>query len=74
MTSKRRYFSRIELSAKNLANLIEDILEVSRIEQGKLDFTPSKIQPEEVIKELVEELKPKAEEKNLKLIFKPKRE
>jgi len=71
---QKKYFFRIEISAKNLGNLIEDILEVSRIEQGRLDFTPAKIQPQEITKNLVEELKMKAEAKGLKLIFEPKAE
>ncbi len=71
---QKKDFSRVEISAKNLGNLIEDILEVSRIEQGKLDFTPAKIHPQETIKEVVEELTPKAKEKNLKLLFEPKEE
>lgn len=57
-----------------MGNLIEDILEVSRIEQGRLDFTPAKIQPQEIIKNVVEELKMKAEAKGLKLIFTPEDE
>ena len=72
--TQKKYFSRIEISAKNLGNLIEDILEVSRIEQGRLDFTPAKIQPQDIIKEVIEELKLKAEGKGLKLFFEPKDE
>lgn len=71
---QKKYFSRIEISAKNLTDLIEDILEVSRIEQGRLDFRPSKVQPERVIEEVIDELEPKAKEKNLTIFFEPKKE
>lgn len=71
---QKKYFSRIEISAKNLTNLIEDILEVSRIEQGRLDFVPARINPQSLIREVVEELKLKAEGKGLKLFFEEKTE
>lgn len=66
---QKQYFSRIEISAKNLSDLIEDILEVSRIEQGRLDFTAQKVFPPRLIKETVEEFKLKAEQKGIKLFF-----
>lgn len=69
---QKKFFSRVEISAKNLSDLIEDILEVSRIEQGRLDFTPIKVFPSPVTKEIIEEFKLKAEQKNLKLIFEEK--
>jgi len=71
---QKKSFLRVEISAKNLSNLIEDILQVARIEQKRLDFTPEKVQPLNIIKEVVEELKPKAEEKGLRLVFEPKEE
>ncbi len=71
---QKEYLNRIKISAKNLSILISDILEVSRIEQGRLDFAPQKLSPVKVIKETVAELKIKAEQKNLKLFFKEKEE
>jgi len=70
----QRYLSRISISSKSLSDLIYDMLEVSRIEQGRLDFAPQKISPQKIIKEIVEEFKPKAESKNLQLIFREKEE
>jgi len=64
----------IEISAKNLSNLISDILEVSRIEQGKLDFTPRKLNLKKEIKEIIFEFEKKAKEKNLKLLFEEPKE
>ena len=54
-----------KISANNLINLVYDILEVSRIEQARLDFTPKAISPAEEIKGIVEELRGKAEGKKL---------
>ena len=71
---QKEYLKRIKISAKNLSILISDILEVSRIEQGRLDFTSRKLSPIKVIEETVAELKIKAEQKKLKLVFKGKEE
>lgn len=71
---QKEYFFRIEISAKNLSNLIDDILEVARIEQGRLDFTPQIIQAQKIIDETVKELELKAKEKGLKLVFQSKEE
>lgn len=64
-------FERIEISAANLGNLISDILTVSRLEGGRLDFTPSLIDLNKEVKEIVNEFLPKAREKNLLLYFSP---
>jgi signal transduction histidine kinase len=71
---QREDFSRISISAKNLSDLISDMLEVSRIEQGRLDFTPQKISPPKIISEIIKEFEIKAETKGLKLIFEEKEE
>jgi len=71
---EKEYLRRIDISAKNLGNLIDDILQVSRIQQGRLDLTPKRIQPETVIKEVIKELELKAQKKGLKLIFQPQEE
>ncbi|MCK4354871.1 HAMP domain-containing histidine kinase [Candidatus Parcubacteria bacterium] len=64
---RKEHLFRIESSAKNLSELIYDILEVSRIEQGRLDFTYKQIFPAGIINEVVQELKLKADQKYLKL-------
>ncbi|MCD6148120.1 HAMP domain-containing histidine kinase [bacterium] len=71
---EKEYLRRIDISAKNLGNLIDDILQVSRIQQGRLDITPKRIQPETVIKEVIKELELKAQKKGLKLVFQPREE
>lgn len=61
----------IEGAAERLGILVEDLLNVSRIEQGRmtLNLRPADLNP--VILELVEELKIQAKEKNLKLEYVP---
>lgn len=58
-------------SADRLANLVEDLLNVSRIEQGRLktDNKPTDISG--IIKEIVAELKVQADEKKLELALVP---
>lgn len=53
----------------DLNTLINDLLDVSRIEQGRLSITLQKIQVNEVISEVITKIKPLAQEKNLSLIF-----
>ncbi len=63
---------RVETSIKRLNALISDILNVVRIEQGRLSFEPERILPKKLIQETAEELRGKALSKNLKLeIFLP---
>lgn len=62
-------FERIEISAKNLTNLIEDILKVSRIEQGRLDFTPKRLSLNQELSQIFSEFERKAKEKNLELYY-----
>lgn len=71
---QREYVSRVIISSTRLTNLISDMLEVSRIEQGRTSFVLEKVSPREVIKEVVVELKQKAEDKGLKIVFEEKPE
>ncbi len=65
--AQKGYLDVIKVSTKNLGNLISDILEVSRIEQGRLDFTPQKISPVATIKEAIKELQMEADKKKLEI-------
>lgn len=66
---QKEFFKRAKVSAKNLSDLMYDILEVSRLEQGRLDFTPQKLSPPKIITEIVQDLKIKAEQKELSLLL-----
>ena len=66
---QKEFFQRAKVSAKNLSDLMYDILEVSRLEQGRLDFTPQKISPPKIITEIVQDLKIKAAGKGLSLVL-----
>jgi signal transduction histidine kinase len=63
------YLERAENSAKNLILLVEDLLEVSRIEQGRVDFTPKVFSPQKEIEQVISDFWGKAKEKKLYLVF-----
>jgi signal transduction histidine kinase len=71
---QKTYLSRIVASSQRLNELISDMLVVSRIEQGRIELKPQKVYPPKIIKEIIEELKFKAQEKQLNLIFQEKEE
>ncbi|MFA7169557.1 MAG: HAMP domain-containing sensor histidine kinase [Candidatus Paceibacterota bacterium] len=62
--------NRIMLSSGRLEALVEDLLDVSRLEQGRLSFEKKNIQIEPIIKEIVSQLSVTAERKKLKLTYK----
>ncbi len=59
----------IEKSSQHLATLVEDLLNVSRIEQGRLKIEPQLIEIAPVILEVIEELKPQAQAKKIDLKY-----
>ena len=59
--------ARVSISAKRLNDLVSDILNVVRIQQGRLSFVPKKILPVEIAREVMEELRVKAQKAGLKL-------
>lgn len=61
------YLKAIANSSDRMAELVEDLLNVSRIEQGRLQFDMQLIEPETVISQVVKELKVPATEKDLNL-------
>ncbi len=61
-------FDAIKRNSDQLKRLINNILEISRIEAGKFELINTKINPSEKIKFVVENLKPLAENKGIKLL------
>lgn len=61
---------RILKNGKNLLMLVNEILDFSRLEAGKLDIKPEIFDLAKVINAVVVEMRPLAEEKNLTLILK----
>ena len=65
----KEYSRRIDISSKQLAFLVEDMLDVSRIEQGRMKFEISKIVVPDFIKNILPDYESLAKQKGLKLLF-----
>ena len=63
------YMDRVYRSAKRLARLIADMLNISRIEEGRLSVEKQDVDLVETINQVLEELKFKAEEHKQKMVF-----
>lgn len=57
-----RYLTRAFLSTERLISLVNDMLNVSRIESGRIEINPKSFELAQLVKEVVEEVKPKAVE------------
>jgi signal transduction histidine kinase len=66
-----RYTANISNSAKRLVVLVNDFLEVARLQAGKMKIEEKEIDICEVLTKAVEDLDVMAKEKGLKLIYKP---
>ncbi|MDK9725648.1 MAG: response regulator [Sterolibacteriaceae bacterium MAG5] len=62
-----RYLETINRSGQHLLSLINDILEISRIESGKLELKAEAFAPTEMLESLVAMLQPEAQAKGLAL-------
>ncbi len=65
----KRYLYRTLISTERLINLVNDMLNISRIESGRIEIAPSSFDIVNLIKEIMEEVKAKADEKRLQLIL-----
>lgn len=63
------YILKIDISTKELDSLVADILDVSRIEQGRMSFEFAKINPSETIDQVISSLTLSAKEKSLDISF-----
>ncbi|MFY9479766.1 MAG: response regulator [Aquabacterium sp.] len=70
MPSKvRNYVNKAHRAAGNLLQILNDILDVSKIESGKLELECTEFQLESVVSHMAEVLGVRAEEKRLELLF-----
>jgi signal transduction histidine kinase/ligand-binding sensor domain-containing protein len=64
---RRGYLIMVQKSAESLLAILNDILDVSKIEAGKLALTPVDFDLRECVEETLRTLRPRAAEKNLSL-------
>ena len=67
-TEQKGMFESIFQASDRLKQLIEDVLDVSRIEAGKMKFSISEIEADEMTRKCVNEIRVSAKEKNLDII------
>ncbi|MBN1910002.1 MAG: response regulator [Pirellulales bacterium] len=66
---RQDYLATIHKSGKHLLGLINDILDLSKIEAGKLEIQKVRCSPHEIIAEIVSVLRVRAQEKGLHLEY-----
>lgn len=65
--TQKQYLENIQISARTLLDLLHDILDLSKIEAGKLDLDPTPSNIKKIVLETVRIIHLTAERKNLKL-------
>jgi len=66
--AQRDYIQTNSLSANNLLDLINDILDVSKIEAGRLELSPDKFNLQELFESVADILAPRVSKKDLELV------
>lgn len=61
----KNYLNKIQAASKHLLNLINDILDMSRIESGKVQIEESEVSLRDVLLDVDNLIRPMAEEKNI---------
>jgi PAS domain S-box-containing protein len=67
----RDFISKAHESAQHLGRLFQDLLDVTKAEDGRLANNPRVVDVVEYTKEIIDGLKPRADAKNLRVFFKP---
>jgi len=65
--SQKKYLGQVYQSGERLLKLIEDLLSISRIEAGKMEFIFQPVDLEKITQDVVQELLPQAKQKGLYL-------
>jgi PAS domain S-box-containing protein len=69
-----KYLSNISISGKHLLKLIDDILDLSKVEAGKMELYPEEFSVPEMFEEIKVTLAPLALKRNIKMIWETKGE
>ncbi|MBO0321417.1 response regulator [Muricauda sp. CAU 1633] len=67
--SLQEYLSLMDISSKKLLLLVNDILEIDKIESGKVNFREDIFSPLEELKNIISIYRPNAEEKGLQILL-----
>ena len=66
---QKDYANTIQKSSKNLLEIINDILDLSKIESGKTEITSSEFNIVDIVEDIINLLTPAALEKNIELFY-----
>ncbi|MEL4306243.1 PAS domain-containing sensor histidine kinase [Methanococcoides sp. LMO-2] len=66
---QKRYVSNVHKSGKHLLELINEILDLSKVEAGKMELNPEKVGVYSIINEIKESMMPLATEKGIELEY-----
>lgn len=69
----KKYLERVYVSTERLINLVNDMLNISRLEDGRVEITPSQFNILDEVQGAVAELEPKMKEKGQTLQIQPSR-
>ena len=64
-----KYISMIQTASEQLMSIINDILDISKIEAGKMNFEKIEFSPRQVVKNVIDMLTIKAQEQTLDLRY-----
>jgi len=67
----RDFITKAHESAQHLGRLFQDLLDVSKAEDGRLSNNPKAVDVVEFVHDIIQGLRPKAEEKGLRVLYKP---
>lgn len=68
--TQKEYIEDVNISTKRMIGLVNDLLNLSRIESGKLKSAPASVRIDKVVQSTIDEAEILAKERNLKLVFK----
>ncbi|BBB25814.1 response regulator [Amphritea japonica] len=69
--NNEHYLSTILVNGEHLLNLINDILDLSKVEAGHLDVESVALKPYQIISEVIQVMSVKAQEKGIALAYRP---
>jgi protein-histidine pros-kinase len=63
---QERQLKTVQMSARHLLSLINDLLDVTKIESGKIEYRPELLNCRNIVRDVAESLRPLAEQKGLR--------
>ncbi|MBI2450363.1 MAG: sensor histidine kinase [Candidatus Nealsonbacteria bacterium] len=68
---QKKILEKVKSANDDFISLINNLLNINRIEEGSIGYIFSYSRPEDIVLEVVEKLRPQAEEKNIKYTYNP---